>query len=169
MPKNEPRSIISNKKGFNNMNGLENEKDLNGGKIVLNLPEYKFAYVLSGTPQAVAKVPDKGDGSYTPHKHKKLLTTIEISAQHNERPFFQGPLQLDIFFFFPIPQRGERSKVAHHHKYYDIKPSLSDCVAFVENICTSLLFKESATIVSLHSEKRYDRNPRTELYITELK
>lgn len=150
------------------MNGLEEEKVSTEVKFVRE-GKRSTVYVLPGIPIPLQR-PQHGNGHiWDPQKQKKVITAISITSLHEGNPKFTGPLHLDITFYFPIPQRGQRSKTTWVNKPHEIKPDISNCIKYIEDVCNKLLYDDDSSIASLHSQKLYDHIPRTEFYIVELK
>ena len=47
-------------------------------------------------------------------------------------------------------------------------PDLSNCIKFIEDICSGVVYKDDAIIASISSKKLYDNEPRTEFFFTSL-
>jgi Holliday junction resolvase RusA-like endonuclease len=150
------------------MNGLEKEKDSTQGKFIRD-KKPSITYILPGIPIPLQRPQHGGGNTWDPQKQKKVMTAISISSLHGNKPKFSGPLHLDITFYFPIPQRGQRSKTTWVNKHHEIKPDISNCIKYIEDVCNKLLYDDDSAIASLHSQKLYDHTPRTEFYIVELK
>lgn len=158
MSKFKPRSILSNKKGLGNMNGLETNK---------HSAEGKFVYILKGNPISLQRAQHGNDPIWDVQKEKRVISSISLSSQHNDRPLYSGSLLLVIDFYFLHPQCGPRSK--KKITYHGMKPSLNNCIKYIQDVCIDILYKDPHAICSIHATKKYDTYPRTEFYIVELK
>lgn len=129
-----------------------------------------FIYVIPGIPIPLQRHRHNNVGNtWDAQKQNKVRTGIEIQAQHAHRRFYEGPLHMDIRFYFPIPLRGKRSTESWSNRKHCIKPDISNCIKYIEDVCSKLIFYDDCLIASIYSEKLYDYEPRTEFYIIELK
>ncbi len=153
------------------MNGLENQKDSTKGKFKgphIPLDRNTYIYILPGIPIPLQRHQHGQGNTWDAQKQKKVKTGISISALHGSRARYEGPLHLDIKFYFPIPQRGLRSKSLESRSYHFFKPDISNCIKYIEDVCSKLLFDDDCLISSVYSEKLYDHTPRTEFFFIEL-
>lgn len=144
------------------MNTLPNDK---------NKSEVKFVrkYIIPGNPISLAR-PRLGPHSfYSIDTDKRFYFENHISNQHNDDPLLEGPLKLDITFFFKT-SATRRSKdfgfKPYSHMIY--KPDLSNLIKFIEEVATDILFKDDCTIASISAQKLYDTTPRTEFTLVEI-
>lgn len=79
---------------------------------------------------------------------------------------FEGPLHLEVTFYFAIPKSRDKKLIQGTYHYY--RPDLSNLIKFLEDIATGILFDDDCIISSITSKKCYDDCPRTEFIITEL-
>ena len=126
-------------------------------------------YVIHGDPIPLARSRFAHGRVFDPQKLKKQLWMDELAYQHLTRPFFSGPLHLDIVFYMPIPKLSkkimERIDGAAHYK----RPDLDNMLKFVCDTCNGVLVKDDAAFAIINSRKVYSHQPRTEFIITELK
>ena len=127
-------------------------------------------YILKGDPTPLAKarfgIHQSNEIVYESHRTIKLVSIITLQNQHNEAPPLEGPLVLNVTFYFPIPLRCP----AKNSYLYISKPSMDDLITFILDISQSAgVLRSHATICRIISEKRYATKPRTEFSFSPLK
>ena len=124
-------------------------------------------YVIIGDPIPLyrARFSSISNRMFDSQKEIKLVTGITLLSQHNEQPLLEGPLHLDIHFFFLTPIRKQHL----NKKWHVYRPDLSNLVKFYEDISTSIIFNDDCIIAKITAQKSYDKKPRTEFIITEMK
>jgi Holliday junction resolvase RusA-like endonuclease len=136
-----------------------------------DISRYKH-YVIKGDPVALARVRfSRVGGIYDSQKHIKVVWGIDLQRQHNEEPFFSGPLFMDVIFYFPIPKNCSRKRAKELAGQYHIsKPDSSNLLKFVEDVATKILYNDDCIIAYHCVEKLYDdgNGPRTEFVLREL-
>lgn len=120
-------------------------------------------YIIKGDPVPLARPRFHMRRVYDSQKHKKLVAGISLQQQHDNRPFFEGNLQLIMTFFLKIAKKRDISK--YDQQYHAQRPDLSNLIKFVEDIGTGILYKDDAIIASVTAEKFYSTEPRTEFEI----
>lgn len=123
------------------------------------------SYSVEGTPIPLARHRHSGDHTWDSQKQQKYGTGIQLVNQHEDRPKFQGPIQLDVTFFMPIRKSGYKAPKGGYHL---IKPDLSNLIKYIEDAATKILFDDDCIISVINAQKRYSEIPRTEFTITEL-
>jgi Holliday junction resolvase RusA-like endonuclease len=126
-------------------------------------------YVIMGNPIPLARARFGKRQIYDAQKHQKFLCGIQIRTQHDEKPFYEGPLSLSVNFFMPLPQMPKLQKALIAKHYHDYKPDLSNMLKFIEDVCTGILYKDDASISHVVMAKTYDKEPRVEFSLRELK
>ena len=121
-------------------------------------------FEILGNPVPLARARTNKGRFYDSQKQLKVHWRNELENQHQEEPFFCGPLFLEIIFFMPIPKHSRDLRGFHHH----IRPDLSNLIKFIEDAAQGVLYEDDAIIASISAEKRYDNEPRTEFILTEL-
>ena len=89
-----------------------------------------------------------------------------MESQHDERPFYEGFLHLDIHFFLKIPSRAKTK--TFDGRYHVYRPDLSNLIKFIEDIASKVLFRDDSMICSIVATKKYDKEPRTEFEVRSL-
>lgn len=92
---------------------------------------------------------------------------MDLVRQHNNDPYLDGPLQLDVTFYMPIPKtRLKTIKIGQPHIS---KSDLDNLIKWCCDLCTNIVYHDDAIISVINAKKIYDTNPRTEFYFTQLK
>jgi len=125
-------------------------------------------YILQGEP-ALKYQKRKGKGLVYDHDYQLFLNTVaDLKEQHNGRELYQGPLQLIIIFYFPIPVKYRKRIPLLRHSWFSNKPEIDLCIKFVLQACHKVLYQNESHITALNVEKLYHEIPRTEIMINEL-
>ena len=126
-------------------------------------------YILEGIPTAWARPGIRG-GSWIYDSQKKIKRdwAIVLEGQHNEDPLFEGPLHLEITFFFPIAESKSRIKTHILGKPHHYRPDLSNLIKLVEDVATGIIYRDDSLISSITAHKKYGDSPRTEFSLTPL-
>lgn len=127
--------------------------------------EEPIIYVIKGDPIALRRACPGKKGMYDSQKELKLVMGITIASQHDNRPFYKGPLEMTIRFFMRINCQAKKKPVP---KYHIFTPDVSNMIKFYEDICTGLLYEDDRLICSTNAVKLYDYDPRVEFSIKEL-
>lgn len=123
-------------------------------------------YVIPGHPQTWARAGHnkKNNRFYDTQKHIKQSMAIFIENCHGSRAMYQGPLHLDILFYFPW--KGNPDKMPH---WFDKTPDLDNCDKLIMDVCSKRIFPDDRQVCKKTSSKLYSLEPRTEFTIVELK
>lgn len=122
-------------------------------------------YIIPGNPMALARPRFGTKGRvYDAQKPQKLIHGITLQSQHNDEPFFTGPLHLIMKFFFPMARK--RSHLENH--WHTQRPDLSNCIKYYEDIATGICYHDDALIAKIDATKFFSAEPRTELTIMEM-
>ena len=120
-------------------------------------------YVIPGAPVPLMRPRfTAGQRPWDAQKKIKASAAIVIASQHRGRAFFDGPVSLDITFYFST----SRGNLVGKHHYY--KPDLSNLIKFVEDVAEAILYGNDCIIASIIAKKLYDYEARTEFIITQL-
>lgn len=126
-----------------------------------------MTYVIEGDPIALARVRIASNNRcYDSQKETKLVCGIQLSNQHENLPLFTGPLHINMTFFMPIAPSSQKKNLAGSYHYF--RPDLDNCIKFICDIATGILYHEDCIIASISAKKVYDNKPRTEFCITQL-
>lgn len=96
---------------------------------------------------------------YTPAKTRAYEQLVALRAREAMRgPIFEGPLQLDITFFMPIPASWSKAKRDRAHSGlidHTVKPDLSNLAKSIEDGMNGIVYQDDSQIVTLILNKRY--------------
>jgi Holliday junction resolvase RusA-like endonuclease len=128
-------------------------------------------YTLLGDPipLARARIGQSADRFWDSQKQIKLASSLNIKNQHvfadgSLRPFYKGPLHLNVTFFMKMFKTGKQRP----GQYHVFKPDTDNMIKFICDICNNLLFHDDSQISSISARKVYSRKERTEFSIIEL-
>ena len=128
-------------------------------------------FVVKDTPIPLARPRMTGGGRvWDSQKHQKLIIGLSLTNQLNGLPLFEGALEVDITFYFPMPKRiNEIRRAAMRNTPHIFKPDIDNCIKmYLDCASNGILFEDDAIIATIHSKKLYDDVPRTEIVITEI-
>jgi len=106
-----------------------------------------------------------GNRCYDTQAKERISFTLYLSQQHNEEPFFDKPIHLDATFYMPIPKSIKKRENSLYH--FNV-PYLDNLYRFLLDAMKDVLIADDRVICSLSLKKVYDKEPRTELKITEV-
>ncbi len=122
-------------------------------------------YLINGNPVALARA-RFGDGRvYDSQKNIKVITTITLQGQHNDAPFFEGPLSLNLSFYLPIVSAR---KIKLNTLPHTQAPDLDNLIKYIADVASGILYKDDRTIACIVARKYYSTNPRTEIIISQI-
>jgi Holliday junction resolvase RusA-like endonuclease len=91
---------------------------------------------------------------------------LYLSQQHNDEPFFSKPIHLEVTFYMPFPAKlAKNQQIPGYHSNI---PYLDSLYKFLLDAMKDVLIADDRVICSLSLKKVYDKEPRTELIITEV-
>ena len=90
---------------------------------------------------------------------------LYLNQQHNDEPFFSNPIHIEATFYMPVTQRVTKDKQIFYHANV---PHLENLYKFLLEAMKDVLIADDRVICSLSLKKVYDKEPRTELIITEV-
>jgi Holliday junction resolvase RusA-like endonuclease len=131
------------------------------------IPSKKLTYTIKGPPSSYTKHAD-GHRSWDVQKLNRLNAESQLQDQRGTSPLLRGLLHLDIDFYFPF-QGSRIKKQGREGRPCGVRPPLLNLVNFIEIIGHEILWARDSIITSINSKKIYDNNPRTEIFIMELK
>lgn len=126
---------------------------------------YSHAYIIEGDPKALARHRTFNDRVWDSQKQLKLVLGMQIVNQHGDLPLFDGPLQLDVVFYMPMPKKASSTLA---NRYHFFRPDLDNLLKLLFDICNTITYKDDCIISKCNSVKRYAHIPRTEFTLTEL-
>jgi Holliday junction resolvase RusA-like endonuclease len=124
-------------------------------------------YIIGECPTALQRVRFAHGKVYDSQKSIKLVNAINLQRQHNNEPFFEGPLFMEVTFFMPIPKT--RLRYVKSGATHSIKPDLDNMIKYICDVSNKVIYHDDAAIVHIIAKKVYDLNPRTEFTVSEVK
>jgi Holliday junction resolvase RusA-like endonuclease len=129
-------------------------------------------YILEGNPIPCARprINKTTLHIYDSQKQERIRLKLELERQHNDRPFYKGPLALYATFFLPIPKSlSVKNQNLLNNTYRYNKPDLDNVLKFLLDLSSDILFQDDAQVAVCSIKKIYSKEPRTEFFIEELK
>ena len=116
-------------------------------------------------------------GTYNPQETEEgrwqVSATVQLQAQD---PDYRSnrPIRLECLFYMPIPESWSKKRkedlgglLAGFGKGHTTKPDLNNLIKWVEDCLNGIAWKDDSQVYQITAEKRYDTEPRTEVYIHE--
>lgn len=128
-------------------------------------------YVLMGNPIPLARARTSYvlKRCYDSQKTLKLIAGIEVQRQHGDRPFFKGPLKLDVTFYLPLARSMSLRKAnLYNNTLHVYRPDTSNLIKFVEDVCQNIIYKEDCQISVITAKKLFSTEPKTIFTIEEI-
>lgn len=126
-------------------------------------------YTIPTDPIAWARaVPTRRHAMWDSQKQLKLYLGLFITKCHGDRPFYQGPLQLNATFFMPMNQKMLKYADKYENSWYDQRPDFDNLIKLIADTCNGILYEDDKTICASNIKKVYSANPRTEFTIIQL-
>lgn len=125
-------------------------------------------YIIQGDPIALARARSAHGRFYDSQKQLKLVTSLDLINQHENKPMFKGPLHMDVVFYLGMSKVAQ-NKLKEKILYHIFKPDISNLIKYIEDVGSTILYEDDCIIASINARKLYSLTPRTELIITELK
>lgn len=126
-------------------------------------------YIIPTTPVAWKRAGVCGKKFYDQQISEKADYAVIIQYQHQTKPLFSGPLELIVTFHMPIAASiNKKARLNIEGSWHRYTPDLDNCLKFLLDTCTGILFDDDAIIASVIAKKVYSCNPRTEFSISTL-
>lgn len=123
------------------------------------------SYRINIVPVPWQRAVRKESRCYDAHTKDMVSFGLYLSQQHNDEPFFENPIHLDVTFYMPIVRSiKDRPDTVYHSN----SPYLDNLYKFLLHSIKNVLIADDRVICSLSLKKVYDKEPRTELTITEV-
>lgn len=118
------------------------------------------AYCINITPIPWQRIVRKSTRIYDHDAKDRVSFLLYLAQQHNDEPFFDKPVHLDVTFFLPSSKSSKKD--------LSNPPYLDNLYKFLLHSMKDILISDDRVICSLSLKKVYDSKPRTELVITEV-
>lgn len=122
-------------------------------------------YFIKGDPVALQRFRLGHGHIFDGQKSEKVIHGIDLQYQHDDRPFYEGPLKLVIEFHFKKTKSNKKSVTGDWFFY---RPDLSNLIKYVEDVANNILYHDDCLIAQIYAKKIYSDEPHTEFYIEEL-
>lgn len=127
-----------------------------------------FKFIIPEVPKPW-KRPGGFSWRFDTQKTEKLLWGIHMRDQF-QGSFLVGPLHLDVLFAMPISQKlNVKQRELVHGTWHIIRPDSSNLLKLIEDIAQGLVYQDDCTIAKITLEKKYDKEPRTQFTLTEMR
>jgi len=125
-------------------------------------------YVLNVDPMALARHRHGRGRIWDSQKEEKLFYGLLLSKEHGSLPLYSGPLHLDINFFVQTPRTSLKKSKDLEGKWHINVPDLSNCLKFIEDVGTGIIYGDDRIISSVWPQKNWSAQPRIEFTVWEL-
>lgn len=97
--------------------------------------------------------------------YNRYIVSFELylDQQHDDEPFFTTPIHIEATFYMPFPLNKTTNILFHSNP-----PSIDNLYKFLLKTMKGIVITDERIICSLSLKKVYDKEPRTELVITEV-
>lgn len=119
-------------------------------------------YIISGEPVPRLRF-NTSQQVWDNYKQRVYSIQKELESQQGDLPRLFGPITMHVDFFLPGTKK-DFSPEKHHIQ----RPLLGDMIRFVEEMIKPHIVAESCIIVSITSKKYFSKEPRTELYFSDI-
>lgn len=123
-------------------------------------------YRINVTPIAWTRVARSSiNRLYDAQARDKVSFGLYLAQQHNDEPFFTNPIHLDVVFYMPYPKPTKEQPTSIYHA---TTPYMENLLRFFIDALKDIVITDDRVICSFSVKKVYDREPRTEIVITEV-
>lgn len=120
-----------------------------------------YTYTLVGDPVPLARARYGNKRVYDSQKNERLVAGINIQNQHNNRPLLVGPIRLTAEFHFEPPRSNKKLRDTMLACFHQFAPDLSNCLKWIEDIASGIVYKDDCLIADIHVRKLYSEEPKT--------
>lgn len=125
-------------------------------------------YVIHGKPIA-RKNPaplHKKPGLYDTQKFTKESYRYNIKIQHGSKALIKPPISAQLLIYIPMPDSwGPRKRDSHRGKLHTSKPDWSNCLKFIEDCCTGIVFEDDCRLALFSGKKIWADEGKTEFIL----
>jgi len=126
-------------------------------------------FKIDDVPIPLRRARFTGTHCWDSQKQQKMIIGLALQSQLADEPLFEGPLDIDILFYFPISKRlSKENQLIYKDKPHIFKPDLDNLIKMYLDCSNNILFKDDCIVSTIHARKLYGI-PRTEIIITELR
>lgn len=133
-----------------------------------------LSFHITGNPVSLARARMGKGRMWDSQKQEKLIFGIKLLEQLKEQTSedfepLDCPLSVDIYFFFQMPQyhykKWDKLRNTSHH----YKPDIDNCIKFLLDASTGVLFKHDACVSEVFARKIYADEPCTRFTVRQIK
>lgn len=151
---------------------IDQEKEKHSSPLIYKRQPY-FVYILEGTPIPYTRSAMSKSKEFDTYKKLKFAHSNNLQEQHQSKALFCGPLKLELCFFFERPRIRKNPQEDPDNGYallnYNAhKPDLFSLLRFVQDIAQGIVYETDASLVTIIMEKKFYKEPKTEIRITPL-
>jgi len=110
--------------------------------------------------------------AYDSQKLEKQATAclvMQQMAQNRQIKRYSGPIEVNMTFHTPIPKSwSQKRRMAVIGMPDTRRPDIDNFAKFILDVMNRLVYEDDSLITTLHCEKVYSDEPRTEIYIQEV-
>jgi Holliday junction resolvase RusA-like endonuclease len=103
---------------------------------------------------------------YDRQAKEKICYGLYLLQQHGADPLFEGPLELNVVYYFKIPHKLTKQKKPC--LYQCATPDIDNLNGLLFDSCNKVIFKDDCLISKQTTVKLYDKNPRIEITVRNL-
>jgi len=119
-------------------------------------------YVLDIDPLEMSRIRSTNTRKvWCSQKQLKINAGLSLEQQHEGKELYTGPARMDIRFFF--------TDKLHPGEYHCSHPDLDVLIKFITDLGSKILYPNDCIFSEIRAQKFYDKEPRAEFIITELK
>ena len=120
---------------------------------------------IPGPPTPLKRARHGKRNVYDSQKNLKAVHGILMKQEFTDPPL-AGPLHMSFRFYMPLPIYKKKHQ-AQDLPHYST-PDLSNLIKYYEDVANGILFTDDRLISSISAIKLYDKDPRTEITITQI-
>ena len=114
-------------------------------------------YIIHGSP-----IPRKNPALnkrfcslYDPQKLEKETYRYNLKFQHGNKPFIEPPISVTFNIFIKMPSSwSEKKKDSHRGKLHTSKPDYSNCLKFIEDCATGIIYKDDCQLALFREARK---------------
>ena len=130
-----------------------------------------YHITIDGKPQPKERPKVYNGHGITPTRTRQYEQRIAAEWRAKGFPTLDGPVRLDVEFYFPIPQGWSKKKKEQAKLHYivpAVRPDLDNLVKIIQDGLNGIAYEDDKQVVMVWSQKLYDDEPRTEVYVQRL-
>lgn len=126
-------------------------------------------YIIPQKPMPWQRARLHGKYFFDGQSQDKVAYGLLLARQHNNEPLFSVPLALNVTFFMQLPKDAKKRRFALENKFHITTPDCDNLIKFLLDASQGIIMENDKIICKIEALKVYDREPRTEFTLSELK